>query len=70
MSRKTAPRPARRLSLITHRSSLITLSLVLLCAPLFGACGARRTPDLGRIFAGVRERRGKRPVIVFPGILG
>ena len=37
---------------------------------LFSACGARRTPDLGRIFAGARERRGKRPVIVIPGILG
>ncbi len=37
---------------------------------LFSGCGARRTPDLGRIFAGVRERKGKRPVIVIPGILG
>lgn len=37
---------------------------------LLSGCGARRTPDLGRIFAGVRERRGKRPVIVIPGILG
>jgi hypothetical protein len=37
---------------------------------LFAGCGARRTPDLGRIFAGVRERKGKRPVIVIPGILG
>lgn len=37
---------------------------------LFVGCGARRTPDLGRIFAGVRERKGKRPVIVIPGILG
>src|SRR5215207_6461392 len=70
MSRKTAPHLARRLSLITHHSSLITLGLVLLSAPLLGACGARRTPDLGRIFAGVRERKGKRPVIVIPGILG
>ncbi|HEX8473080.1 MAG TPA: hypothetical protein VF666_03540 [Pyrinomonadaceae bacterium] len=33
-------------------------------------CGARRAPDLGRIFAGVRGRTGKRPVIVIPGILG
>jgi pimeloyl-ACP methyl ester carboxylesterase len=33
-------------------------------------CGARRTPDLGRIFTGARERKGKRPVIVIPGILG
>jgi Lecithin:cholesterol acyltransferase len=37
---------------------------------LLAGCGARRTPDLGRIFAGARERRGKRPVIVIPGILG
>ena len=37
---------------------------------LFSGCGARRTPDLGRIFAGVHERKGKRPVIVIPGILG
>src|ERR1044072_4682832 len=37
---------------------------------LLAGCGARRTPDLGRIFAGVRERKGKRPVIVIPGILG
>jgi pimeloyl-ACP methyl ester carboxylesterase len=33
-------------------------------------CGARRTPNLGRIFAGARGARGKRPVIVIPGILG
>ncbi|HEX8559072.1 MAG TPA: hypothetical protein VF668_13285 [Pyrinomonadaceae bacterium] len=33
-------------------------------------CGARRTPNLGRIFAGARQTRGKRPVIVIPGILG
>src|SRR5215211_5251339 len=37
---------------------------------LFSGCGARRVPDLGRIFAGVRERKGKRPVIVIPGVLG
>src|ERR687895_2972505 len=70
MSRNTPPRPARRLPQITHRPSLVILSLLLLCAPLLGACGARRTPDLGRIFAGARERKGKRPVIVIPGILG
>src|SRR5215218_7737277 len=33
-------------------------------------CGARRTPDLGRVFAGAAGRKGKRPVIVIPGILG
>src|SRR5947209_19227771 len=37
---------------------------------LFSGCGPRRTPNLERIFAGARERRGKRPVIVIPGILG
>jgi pimeloyl-ACP methyl ester carboxylesterase len=37
--------------------------------PLAG-CGARRTPNLERIFAQARQRRGKRPLIVIPGILG
>jgi pimeloyl-ACP methyl ester carboxylesterase len=46
---------------IIHHSAFIIL---------FSGCGARRTPNLERIFAGARERRGKRPVIVIPGILG
>jgi len=33
-------------------------------------CGARRTPNLARIFESARERRGKRPLIIIPGILG
>jgi hypothetical protein len=33
-------------------------------------CGARRTPDLERIFAPARARKDKLPVIVIPGILG
>jgi pimeloyl-ACP methyl ester carboxylesterase len=37
--------------------------------PLAG-CGARRTPNLQRIFAESRERTGKRPLIIIPGILG
>jgi pimeloyl-ACP methyl ester carboxylesterase len=37
---------------------------------LFVGCGARRTPDLERIFASARERRGKPPLIVIPGVLG
>src|SRR4028118_1724072 len=36
----------------------------------FSGCGARRTPDLERIFAPARARRDKLPVIVIPGILG
>lgn len=53
---------------VTRHLSLVTLVVVLTTAGV--GCGARRTPDLGRIFAGVRERKGKRPVIVIPGILG
>ncbi len=33
-------------------------------------CGARRKPNLGRIFAPVRVSTGKRPIIVVPGLLG
>ncbi|HYE13602.1 MAG TPA: hypothetical protein VD968_04075 [Pyrinomonadaceae bacterium] len=54
-----------------HRVSLL-LFIVLhsaLCT-LFVGCGARRSPDLARVFAGVRGREGKLPVIVIPGILG
>jgi pimeloyl-ACP methyl ester carboxylesterase len=38
--------------------------------PLLSGCGARRTPNLERIFAQSRERTGKRPIIIIPGILG
>src|SRR5215217_6171833 len=58
----------RRLQFIVDRSAFIVLAVALATAGV--GCGARRTPDLGRIFAGVRERKGKRPVIVIPGILG
>ena len=46
--------------------------MIALCVfpPLLASCGARRTPNLGRIFAEARERTGKRPIIVIPGILG
>jgi pimeloyl-ACP methyl ester carboxylesterase len=37
---------------------------------LLGGCGARRTPDLARIFASARAQRGKPPIIIIPGILG
>ena len=35
-----------------------------------GCLGPKRTPALDRIFAQARERKGKRPIIVIPGILG
>lgn len=37
---------------------------------LFSACGAKRTPNLERIFAEARGQTGKRPIIIIPGILG
>ncbi|MGI9106384.1 MAG: esterase/lipase family protein [Pyrinomonadaceae bacterium] len=57
-----------RSPLITHHLSLITLVIAL--AMMSAGCGARRTPDLERIFAPARARTDKAPVIVIPGILG
>src|SRR5215210_4199768 len=68
MSKRTLTPRAGLARLITHHTSLITLVVALATAG--AGCGARRTPDLARIFAGVRERKGKRPVIVIPGVLG
>jgi pimeloyl-ACP methyl ester carboxylesterase len=45
------------------------MALFLSALPLAG-CGARRTPNLQRIFAQSRERTGKRPLVIIPGILG
>ncbi|HEX8706761.1 MAG TPA: hypothetical protein VF723_00745 [Pyrinomonadaceae bacterium] len=39
-------------------------------APVFAGCGARRTPNLERIFAEARARTDKRPLIIIPGVLG
>ena len=65
MSKKTN---RRRFILISHHSLLITLVVALATAS--AGCGARRTPDLERIFAPARARKDKTPVIVIPGILG
>ncbi|HVF66741.1 MAG TPA: hypothetical protein VM914_03705, partial [Pyrinomonadaceae bacterium] len=54
--------------LVTRHLSLVTLLVALATGNL--SCGARRTPNLARIFESARERRGKRPLIVIPGILG
>jgi pimeloyl-ACP methyl ester carboxylesterase len=35
-----------------------------------GCLGPKRTPALDRIFAQARERKGKSPIVVVPGILG
>jgi pimeloyl-ACP methyl ester carboxylesterase len=59
---------AARLRLITHHSSLITLVIALVMTS--AGCGARRTPDLARIFERARAHTGKPPLIIIPGILG
>ena len=51
-------------------SFLLFITLHSALCTFFAGCGARHTPDLERIFAGAHARRGKRPVIVIPGILG
>lgn len=53
---------------IVHRSAFIVL--IIAQALILPGCGARRTPDLERIFAPARARKDKLPVIVIPGILG
>src|SRR5215204_5003723 len=45
------------------------ISLALVCCFLFSACG-KRVPNLDSIFATAKQQKGKRPVIIIPGILG
>ena len=64
LRRASTARPSPAVS----RPALILLSVALV---LSGAgCGARRTPDLARIFERAKSRRGKPPVVIVPGILG
>jgi pimeloyl-ACP methyl ester carboxylesterase len=49
----------------------MALGLLLIITTLLSGCiNPRRTPNLERIFAEARGRKGKRPLIVIPGILG
>jgi pimeloyl-ACP methyl ester carboxylesterase len=54
------------------RVCLYTLLLSVFCTQtiFLTGCGARRTPNLERIFREARTLKGKRPIIVIPGILG
>lgn len=45
------------------------ISFALVCCFLFSACG-KRVPNLDLIFASAKQQKGKRPVIIIPGILG
>src|SRR4051812_6487533 len=58
----------RPIQFIVHRFAFIVL--IIAQALTLAGCGARRTPNLARIFESARERKGKRPLIVIPGILG
>ncbi len=82
-SSRHPPATRRRTSLVSrcnfaarHRRVVIfpplrvSFLLLLVLLPLLNGCGARRTPNLERIFAEARSRTGKRPLIVIPGILG
>ncbi|MDQ3651825.1 MAG: hypothetical protein M3458_16430, partial [Acidobacteriota bacterium] len=60
-------RCATQRAFIPHPSSFILLLMLL---SISVSCGARRTPDLERIFADARSRPGKRPIIIIPGIGG
>lgn len=54
----------------TRRLRLSAL-LFLLAITLNSACiSPKRTPNLARIFASARAQKGKRPIVVIPGILG
>src|SRR5687767_15257319 len=52
------------------RSAICLALLFLFMLSQMGCLGPKRTPALARIFAEARERKGKRPIIVIPGILG
>lgn len=59
--------------MMNKKRRAIALSFIILPSSLcllLAGCGARRTPDLARIFAPTQTRTGKRPIIVIPGILG
>ena len=52
----------------TRTQALLVVLVLLVGAP---ACiSPKRTPNLARVFAEAKARKGKRPVIVIPGILG
>ena len=48
----------------------LLVSFSLAVAPFIAGCGAHRKPNMERIFAVAREQKGKRPIIIIPGILG
>ncbi len=62
----------KRRSNIKENSRRVAACLCLCVAitTLFGCVGVKRVPNLERIFAATKTQKGKRPVIIIPGILG
>lgn len=59
-----------RCSSCLGRPAIGLLLLCLFSISQISCLGPKRTPALDRIFAQARERKGKRPIVVIPGILG
>jgi pimeloyl-ACP methyl ester carboxylesterase len=55
---------------LTGRQAVALLIICAFALSQIGCLGPKRTPALDRIFAQARERKGKTPIIVIPGILG
>lgn len=56
----------------TYRYSAqwLLIFLIVLAFPAGACISPKRTPNIERIFAEARVRKGKRPVVIIPGILG
>ncbi len=53
-----------------NQKKIIFISLCLILLILFQGCAAKRNPNLERIFAEARAKKGKAPLIILPGALG
>src|SRR6266550_32928 len=63
--------PKPQSSRLSRLGGLLVLFVCMGSALLLSGCIApKHTPNLERIFASAREKTGKRPVIIIPGILG
>jgi pimeloyl-ACP methyl ester carboxylesterase len=59
-----------RTSLSSRAVASVLVALIISGAVFSGCIAPKTTPNLERIFASARAKKGKRPVIVIPGILG
>jgi pimeloyl-ACP methyl ester carboxylesterase len=61
---------SRRLRVLALKKSAFIASFLTISLLLSGCVGGKKVPNLDAIFAQSKLRRGKRPVIIIPGILG